>query len=176
MIKQCSLTISIITMLITFSLSAFAATEVTQEDKVKAAITYNLTKFVTWPENEQTLSFCVVGSGAINSELQKINHQYSDGRRISVSYKKAGARLTRLCDVVYIHSTDLEKVNAILAKLIKQPVLTISDSPNFIRRGGGIELFRAGSRIRFAISKQVTQEAGLSVDAQLIKLATGAPK
>ncbi|WP_067517666.1 YfiR family protein [Endozoicomonas ascidiicola] len=148
-----------------------AANEATKEDRVKAAIVFKLTKFITWPAKKQTLALCVIGSGGINSELAKINHKFSMGRRISVTHKAPAAPLDKLCDMVYVHNIKNIDVATVLKKLQKKPVLTISDNDDFAFQGGVIELFRTGSKIRFAISKGSTRNAGLSISPQLMKLA-----
>lgn len=147
------------------------ASSATKADKVKAAIVYKLTKFITWPEKKQTLSLCIVGNDTINSELLKINHKYSSGRRISVTQKAPNAPLEKLCDLVYIHNTKSSAIAGMLSDLANQPVLTISDSDNFVYQGGVIGLFRTGSRIQFAISQGATKSAGLAINPQLMRLA-----
>ena len=149
--------------------SAFA--EVTKEDRVKAAIIFKLTKFVSWPKKKQSLTLCVIGSGSINNEIQKINRKFSMGRRLSVTHKMPNASMDRLCDLVYIHNSDNQDISLVLNKLKDSPVLTISDSKQFAEKGGTIELYRTGSRIKFAINKNSIQQAQLSVDSQLLKLA-----
>lgn len=168
--KRTYITLAMI-LLTLFSASLFAANTATKADKVKAAIVYKLTKFITWPEKKQTLALCIIGSGAINSELLKINHKLSMGRRISVTHKIPTAPLEKLCDVVYIHSTKMDLISDIIKKLQNKPVLTISDSENFVYQGGVIGLLRTGSRIRFAISKNATRNAGISISSQLMRLA-----
>ena len=169
-IKRPSLLMALALIPLLWSHSAFS-NEVTKEDKVKAAIVYKLTKFISWPAKKQTLALCVIGSGGINSELSKINHKFSMGRRISVTHKAVAAPLDRLCDMVYVHNIKSIDVATVLDKLQKKPVLTISDSNDFAYQGGVVELFRTGSKIRFAISKSSTRSAGLSISPQLMKLA-----
>lgn len=160
-----------ITLLGSLNIIESDASEVTKADKVKAAIVYKLTKFITWPEKRQTLALCIIGSGAINSELLKINHKFSMGRRISVTHKTPTAPLEKLCDVVYIHNTKMDRISEVINKLQNKPVVTISDSQNFVYQGGVIGLFRTGSRIRFAISHSATRNAGVSISSQLMGLA-----
>lgn len=147
------------------------ASEVTKEDKVKAAIIYKLTKFITWPEKKQTLTLCIIGSGAINSELLKINHKFSMGRKFSVTRQNPKAPLDKLCDLVYIHNTKVSDTQEVLNILGNKSVLTISDSDQFVYQGGVIGLFRTGSRIQFAISKSAAKNAHISISSQLMGLA-----
>lgn len=152
-----------------FSMSAYA--EVTKEDRVKAAILFKLTKFITWPAKKQSLTLCVVGSGSINAEIQKINRKFSMGRRVSVTHRMANASMDKLCDLVYIHNSDNQDISLVLSKLKDTSVLTISDSEQFASKGGIIELYRSGSRIRFAINRNSAEKSKLSISSQLLNLA-----
>ena len=149
--------------------AAFA--EVTKEDRVKSAIIYKLTKFISWPQKKQSLTLCVIGSGSINNEIQKINRKFSMGRRLSITHKSPNAPLNKLCDLIYLHNSNNQKISQVIDKVKDSPVLTISDSKQFAEKGGNIELYRTGSRIKFAINKKSVQQAKLSVDSQLLKLA-----
>lgn len=159
----------LVSVLLVLTSTAYA--EVTKEDRVKAAIIYKLTKFITWPQKKKTLTLCVVGSGSINNEIQKINRKFSLGRRLSVTHKDPNAPLNKLCDLIYVHNSENEHINLILTKLKDSPVLTISDSNKFAEKGGIIELYRSGSRIKFAINRNSAQQAKLSVSSQLLNLA-----
>ena len=88
-----------------------------------------------------------------------------------MTHKAVAAPLDKLCDMVYVHSVKNMDVAEVLKKLQKKPVLTISDSDDFAYQGGVVELFRTGSKIRFAISKSSTRSTGLSISPQLMKLA-----
>lgn len=155
--------------LLMMSMNAYS--NVTKEDRVKAAIIFKLTKFISWPAKKQSLTLCVVGSGSINTEIQKINRKSSMGRRLSVTHKIASASMDRLCDLVYIHNTTSKEIKQVLGKLKDSPVLTISDSKQFAESGGIIELYRSGNRIKFAINRNSVKQAKLSISSQLLNLA-----
>ena len=161
--------ILLVSLLLALSTNTYS--EPTKEDKVKAAIIYKLTKFISWPVNKKSLTLCVVGNGSINSEIQKINRKSSMGRRLSVTHKMASASMDKLCDIVYIHNSDNNVINQVLAKLQNSEVLTISDSSQFASKGGIIELYRSGSRIKFAINRKSAEKARLSISSQLLNLA-----
>lgn len=154
-----------------FVLSMNVHAEVTKEDRVKAAIIFKLTKFITWPDKKKSLTLCVVGSGSINSEIQKINRKFSMGRRLTVTHKMASASMDKLCDLVYIHNSDNQDISQVLSKLKNSSVLTISDSKQFANKGGMIELYRSGSRIKFAINRNSAENSKLAISSQLLNLA-----
>lgn len=51
-------------------------------------------------------------------------------------------------------------------------VLTVSETHDFIHRGGIIELFPEGNRLRFKISVQNARRAGLKISSSLLQLAS----
>ncbi|MGI9274623.1 MAG: YfiR family protein [Endozoicomonas sp.] len=165
-----SLAISLVIVLFSahcFELQAAA----TKEDKVKTAIIYKITKFISWPNRKQVLTLCILGEGPINIELNRINRKNSMGRRLSITHKDPNAPFEKLCDALYIHSTDNQTINKVIDRLKGKPVLTISDAKNFAEQGGVIGLTRKGSRINFSINKSSANAANLTINSQLLGLA-----
>ncbi|MGI9280661.1 MAG: YfiR family protein [Endozoicomonas sp.] len=162
-------------LLITASLSGLfftaAAKAGTPEDRVKTAIVYKITKFVTWPKKKQSLTLCILGEGSINGELIKINRKSSMGRRLSVTHKDLNAPVDKLCDILYLHSIDQASSSKITSSLKGKPILTISDSRSFAEQGGSIGLARKGKKINFTINKSTVDASGLNISSQLQNLA-----
>ena len=143
----------------------------TPEDKVKTAIIYKITKFITWPRKSQSLTICILGEGPINSELQKINRKNTMGRRLSITHKDPNAPFDKLCDALYIHNTDNHTINKVITRLKGKPVLTISDSQSFVNIGGMIGLSRNGKYINFSINNSSATAGDLNISSKLLKLA-----
>lgn len=152
-------------------LSSNAYATASQEDKVKTAIIYKITKFVTWPRKRQSLTICILGEGSINSELKKINRKSTMGRRLSITHKNANAPFDKLCDALYIHNTDNQTINRVVKRLKGKPVLTISDSKSFVDMGGMIGLSRSDKRMNFSINNSSAATSNLSINSKLLKLA-----
>ena len=123
------------------------------EDKIKTAIIYKITKFISWPKRSQNLTICVLGEGSINNEIHKINHKNTMGRRLSVTHRDANAPFDKLCDALFMHNIDNATAKSVLKRLEGKPVLTISDLRSFIDYGGMIGLNRSGKKINFSINK-----------------------
>ena len=51
-------------------------------------------------------------------------------------------------------------------------ILTVSDDPQFIRRGGMIQFVFDDNRVRFEINLAAVQRARLNLSSELVKLAT----
>jgi hypothetical protein len=51
------------------------------------------------------------------------------------------------------------------------PILTVSDIPDFVSRGGMIQFVLIDNRVRFEINVSNAERAGLTVSSQLLKVA-----
>ena len=60
---------------------------------------------------------------------------------------------------------------AVLREATRRPILTIGEEPDFLDRGGIIHLRLVGSRLRFDINAVQAQRVGLTLSAQLLRLA-----
>jgi hypothetical protein len=56
--------------------------------------------------------------------------------------------------------------------LNKNAVLTVSDIPQFSQRQGMIQFVMEENRIRFEVNLTATQQAGLALSSELLKVAT----
>ena len=166
---------AIITSLVSAALFSFqlntARAATAPEDKIKTAIIFKLTKFISWPKKTQSLTICVLGEGSINNELHKINRKSTMGRRLSVTHRNANSPFEKLCDALIIHNIDNTTVKSVLKRLEGKPVLTISDIRSFVDYGGMIGLKRSGKKINFSINNTSATDAGLSISSKLLKLA-----
>jgi hypothetical protein len=60
---------------------------------------------------------------------------------------------------------------AVLRAASTRPILTVGEDPDFLDRGGIIHLRLAGHRLRFDINASQAQRVGLTLSAQLMRLA-----
>jgi hypothetical protein len=59
----------------------------------------------------------------------------------------------------------------LLAAVRDAPVLTVSDTTDFARHGGGIEFVREPNRLRFDVNLPGAERAGIKVSSRLLKVA-----
>jgi hypothetical protein len=148
------------------------------EYQVKAAYLTNLGRFVTqWSARvgspDETFDICVLGQDPFGPDLdtavkgEKIGGSPLAARRISGPQEAAG------CRVLFISGSDDAQLSAVLAALGTAPVLTVSDIPDFVKRGGMIQFILDGSHVRFAINIAAAQRAGLTLSSELLKIARG---
>ena len=75
------------------------------------------------------------------------------------------------CRVLFIGSSEEGRLKEILTTLDKTGVLTVSDMPNFLQRGGMIQFVLDGNKVRFEVNLRPAQDAGLTVSSELLKVA-----
>ncbi len=162
-------------ILVGFPLPIVAA-ETYDENQLKAAITYNVAKFVKWPDGtfvdaKAPLVICVIGNDRVAAGFESLEGQFLGERPIKIYY------LASMDDyqgghILYVtHSKDYH-VDEILTVLQDSPVLTVSDIESFARRGGMVSLLKMRKNIRFAINLDASLSVDLKISSKLHALAT----
>jgi hypothetical protein len=148
----------------------WAGQSVTQP-ALRAAFRYNFAKFTEWAAGAAAsgpLTICVLEDTAVESALTDlVGGSTINGRAVLIS---RGARL-RTCHLVYLGIADRERATSILGELQGASVLTVSNGSDFVRLGGIVGLFVDEERMRFAISPDAAQRAGLRLSSRLLQLA-----
>lgn len=137
------------------------------EAKVKAAYLYHLIKFVEWPPLPgDTFRVCVHGSEAVGGMLGELSNRQVRDRVLKVELDGDPAR----CQLLFIGRTDKELPEH-LARTRRQPILTVSDSDDFARRGGIVGFYSDAGKIRLEINPEAARAANLRISAKLMELA-----
>lgn len=146
------------------------------EYQVKATYLYNFGRFVQWPPNvvaaqDNSFPICVLGQDPFGPTLDStLAGESLDGKPVVVR-RISRAQEVGDCRIMFISSTEENHLKQILAVLEKALVLTVSDMPDFSRRGGMIQFILEGSRVRFEINLASAEAARLIVSAELLKVA-----
>jgi hypothetical protein len=146
------------------------------ENQVKATYLYNFGRFVQWPPNvaaaqDNSFPICVLGQDPFGPTLDStLAGESLDGKPV-VARRISRAQEVGDCRILFISSTEENHLKQILAALENTLVLTVSDMPDFSRRGGMIQFVLEGSRVRFEINLASAEAAKLSVSAELLKVA-----
>lgn len=138
---------------------------------VKVAFIYNFINFIEWPDSADTqnpLNVCATEDAALQGSLSVLQRKMLSDRPIVVREGVVGETL-KTCQLVYVSGA--ANVDWIVHELKNQPIVTVSDHPDFVQRGGGLGLINDGNRIGFEVNLDATNAAGLHVSAQLLKLA-----
>ena len=154
-----------------------------QEDLLKAAVVFKLTRYVDWPDatfdsdEGETLQLCVIGRSSVVDALETVDGRISKG--VVVAYVKLATQdPADSCHVLFVADRTFDvrslvdaEASAAAGRDVPGPVLTVSDVPAFVDRGGIVELTRRGTRLGFRISVENARSAGLVISAPLLELA-----
>lgn len=143
--------------------------------EIEAAYLFNFGKFVRWPQRASTVgssfSVCVMGDDPFGGALHKtVAGETIDDKKVvdkHISQPQEAAN----CSILYISTAEAGQLNKTLAVVKDLPVLTVSDMPDFMERGGIIEFVVQGNRVRFAVNLEPTQRNGLMLSSELLKVA-----
>jgi len=143
------------------------------QSDVQAVYLYNFAKFVRWPVafHEGNINICIAGQPAYVGTLKKIvGGESIDGHPLSVKpvqkpEEEAG------CDILFLDATVKDRLEGLLAASAGKPVLTVSDTPGFLDRGGMIQFVVVDQRVRFAVDLTPLKQSGIGLSSELLKVA-----
>ena len=146
------------------------------EYAVKATYLYNFSRFVQWPADAnaakgESFPICVFGEDPFGPVLDSILGGESIKGRPVVVKRVLKLQDSMECRVLYISSSEDNRLKEILAGLDKTSVLTVSDIPQFSQRGGIIQFVNVANKVRFEVNLSSAQDAGLILSSDLLKVA-----
>lgn len=157
---------------------ASADKPVVSESQVKAAMLYNFTRFVVWPDTagktgSATIRICVFGEDPFGPALTALSGRDSGSGKIEIAQISEQQQL-RDCQLAFLNVADEAKRKEVLQELSSYPVLTVGDSSGFGDDGGMIRFLTRQRRLRFTIYTGAVEKAGLTISSKLLRLAVPA--
>ena len=147
---------------------------------VKAALVLNLARFTTWPATSgagasDELIVGVVGDASLADHFARVlRDQVVNGRRLVVS-RFPTLPSSAAAHVVFVPGgTPATAANCL--KLATRGVLLVGEDDGFLGNGGHVQLVVENNRLRFSVSRAALLEGGLSMSAQLLRLAMSHPE
>jgi hypothetical protein len=153
-----------------------ASAQSASEYQVKAAFLFNFAKFVEWPADafptpDAPLQICVLGQDPFARDFEQvIEDKAVNGHRLEVAHPD-GVPQAKACQILFIPSSEKQKVREILQSLAGVSVLTVGDTPGFAKMGGIINFVLDESRVRFEINVKAGERAHLKLSARLLTVA-----
>lgn len=148
--------------------AAAQSANVVLEYRVKAAYLFNFTRFVEWPEAATPLTICVAGRNPFGNVLADTLHDEQ------VNGREMQARVVRQiagCDVLFVPRGVAHR--QYLREARDRAVLTVGESPQFLRDGGIINFVIDEGKVRFEIDRDAATRARLTISSRLLRLARG---
>lgn len=145
----------------------------TTETAVKAGFIYNFSKFIEWPARtaeSSSYNLCVMGDDKREDSLDVLVGKMVGNKPLTLTRNVKPANL-KDCHMLFVIQDKDVHLQALLADIAALPIVTVSDSPDFILKGGMIGLIRDGNRVGFEVNLKPANAVGIRMSAQLLKLA-----
>lgn len=150
------------------------------EYALKAVCLYNFSHFTRWPgtkniSQSETIVIGVVGHTPFSDALDELQASIRKTQKKNITlvhhgpYRK-GMDL-RGSHLLFVSSSEKNKMRSIISGLEKAPVLTVSDTAGFLEAGGMITLVIRDNKVRWEINRTAIKQSGLGISANLLQLA-----
>ena len=169
-------TAAIVAVVFATGLGSQAQTTTTKDYKVKATYLFNFAQFVEWPaavfaDATAPIVIGVLGDDEFGPFLDQIvQGEKIKNRPLIVKRSRTVAEL-KDCHILFISKSEESRLGAILASLESSNVLTVGEVEGFARRGGVINFFLDGEKLRFEINTDAADRCGLKIRSQLLSLS-----
>lgn len=152
-----------------------AQTTTSREYQLKAAFLFNFTQFVEWPGNsfssdQAPMVIGILGKDPFGHYLEEIvAGEKINGRLLQVEHYDTIEEV-RACQVLFINFPDSKKTAQAISELQGRTILTVSDAPDFMQRGGMIRFFTKKDKINLQVNLAATKTADLVISSKLLRL------
>ena len=176
MIRRTLLPLIALAMLVAAPPSLLSQPLAAPEYQLKAAFLFNFMQFVQWPAaafdgGASPMVIVVLGADPFGEHLDELVRGETIRGRPIVVQRHARIEDVGQCQLLYVNESDQRKLKAVLAKLARQPVLTVSDAPEFTRQGGMINFVTQDNRVRLLINVDAATAAQLTLSSKLLRPA-----
>lgn len=160
-------------LLLLISAGAWAQAKPSEYD-VKAAYLFNFGKFMrisgTQPKHP-TFDICILGRDPIGQVLDAITaNEKIDGHLVRV-LRLRQPQQARQCEIVFISPYEGDSIRTDLAVLSGSETLTVSDTPDFLARGGMIQFVIEQDHVRFEVNLDAVAQAHVVLSSELLRVA-----
>jgi hypothetical protein len=150
--------------------------ESVDEYKLKAAMLYNLTNFVEWPDSaypdrQAPIVLCILGQDPFATSLVSTIPKGTDSGRPLVMRHLQSDKESRGCHILYISSSERKSAAHIFSTLNGSSTLTVGEMTQFAVRGGIIQFSMEDQHVRFDINLDAASRAGLRISSKLLAMA-----
>lgn len=147
------------------------AQDVSSEYKVKAAFILNFARFTEWPEasiqSRNTFIIGIVGNNPFGGFLHELVRNESI-RNLPIEVREFDISEDIDAHLLFVGNN----VNLSRFPFETRSILTVSEIPEFTRRGGMIRLYTEEGRVRFEVNLEASRKAGITLSSRLLRLAT----
>jgi hypothetical protein len=156
----------------------FAAEDAPLDFQVKAAFLVNFPKYVDWPsavvaETNSPITVAIFGDDNVAGEFENMiqGGRTISGRPVRLKRITKEEQIGADCQIVFIASSERQRVPAILEKVKGTGILTVGENEDFLQQGGIVNLVHRDRKIRLQINLDAAREAHLKISTRLLVAA-----
>jgi len=160
-------------LFVAFSAARPLSAEAYREEAVKAAFLHRFTGYVDWPAEAlggDAFRITVLGAPELAAELGRV----LEGRKVKglpVAIATSLPRSGPHPHLLYVGRGYAGDLGRLLAQHRSHPMLVVTDQPQGLEKGGAINFLLVDQRLRFEVSLEPVQAAGLTMSSQLLAVA-----
>lgn len=168
---------TIFILLMVSARSSFAQTSTDDANKIKAIFLFNFTRFIEWPESsfyspESPFVISVLGgTKEMNNYIEESITGEIVGTHSIIVQHEDNERGPFNCHLLYICTTNYSQIKTALSSLENHNMLTVGESPDFIKLGGIIRFYTQDNKLRLQINTVAAKSAKLNISAKLLNVA-----
>jgi hypothetical protein len=113
----------------------------------------------------------VLGADPFGSALDAMLEGVTVRGLAAMAQRVSSSSEAAACHILFIGASEDRQLETIVEALAGVDVLTVSDMPMFLERGGMIEFVLSDDRVRFEIDLSSAARAGLVMSSELLRVA-----
>lgn len=146
-----------------------------EKQAVLAALTHNVARFASWPENvfdseAPVFNLCVIGNNVVQESFAKMNNKIVSGKTLHILNRSRLRNLSN-CQLLYISGLKHNILVHVLLELKGLPVLTVGENMQFLEAGGMVSLEKINGKIQLNINLPIIKQSVLELSSRILKLA-----
>lgn len=159
---------------ITFIFVILCYNAFSQKETMQTAFIYQFTKYLNWPEEDKSGDFVIgmLGEGNIENNLNELAKTKKVVNQTIVFKKFNQASSITKCHILLITNSKKALLTNVLSNVASQSTLVIGENETMAANGAGIALIERSGKIVFEINKKAIENCGISINSQLISLAS----
>jgi hypothetical protein len=148
-----------------------AEQKATREYLIKAAFLYDMLQYVRWPQQAGgSVQMCVLGHDKFAGAWKSVEGKTIGGRSMVVRHM-AQISVLSACDVLLIGDSESGRLPEVIAAVADEPILTVSELPEFAELGGMVSLREVDNKLRFDLNLGAARRAGIALAVDVLQLA-----
>lgn len=170
----CAFAASLLTAGVIIPTSIAQASKPTDAD-VKAAYLLNFGKFVRQADGQAprtSFDICLLGHETMGRTIDDLAANQVIGKLPVHIRRIPDVTQAQGCAILFISADEDDQLHEDLAILSSSDVLTVSDAPDFLARGGMIQFLLIENHVRFAVNLNAVNRAHLVLSSELLRVAS----